>query len=343
MRSSKSVDRAGLTLVEVLVCVGILAILVALGLPAVQQGREAARRAQCLSNLRQVGLANQSYLASSGVFPSPRGGPDVSDGGRYRKDFSSFTHILPYLDQQELFSNINFEVGLRDPYLSRPPEVGAAANVTVMAVSLATFLCPSDSGAGDPGWTGGTNYRVNLGAERWIVWAASPVGGPLSATGPFSPSNARDASVRDGLSQTVAFSEKLRGRVGGRRLNGRTDVVIGFVRGLGYSVDEALASCAAKDGPSEGFLSATGLTWFVGSGAQTWYFHSVGPNSEVIDCAFPSTYPTTGIIGARSNHPGGVVVGIADGSARFVSDSVSLDVWRALGTRAGREIIPDGY
>jgi prepilin-type N-terminal cleavage/methylation domain-containing protein/prepilin-type processing-associated H-X9-DG protein len=330
----------GFTLIELLVSVGIIGLLVALLLPAVQQAREASRRAACGNNFRQIALALQNYQSTHSVYPSASGMPDYTVNEKESlitniraKNFSAYTQMLPQLEQGPLYARLNFEVEMDDLYRYPKPAVILGPNRTAMSATLAVFLCPSDAPGGDPGWTGGCNYRVNLGADRWNTVVESPTDGPLMSFRCTTP-----ASISDGLSNTVAFGEKLRGRVSDPVANPRTDM---FNGGLGapYTADESLNACLAGFDPAR-FFTAAGLTWSVGDPSQTCYNHVVGPNSTMPDCCLFGGDPIAGIVGARSNHPGGVQAAMADGSARFFKTSIDRRVWRAVGTRAGGEIVP---
>jgi prepilin-type N-terminal cleavage/methylation domain-containing protein len=332
--------RSGFTLIETLVAIGLVGLLVALALPAVQQAREAARRASCLNNLRQIGLAVQAYEASFGVYPTNVGNPET--GGRgpsgflFPKNYSVFTQLLPQLDQVPLYNAFNFQVPLLSPYHPAAGgqfRWGIEVNRTVLAAKLTILVCPSDGGgAGGPGWTGGVNYRVNLGTDRWHL-----AQGPLSDMRQYRSG----AAVTDGLSYTVAFSERLRGGNEAKRLDPRRAMIIGGL-GAPYSADESLAACIAQRGAPRGFFPFAGLAWAAGDHGQTCYNHILEPNSTVPDCILAPT-AGAGIVGARSNHPGGVHTALADGSARWVSNTITRQTWRALGTRAGREITGQGY
>lgn len=343
-RHRRGVVRDGFTLIELLVAVGIIGLLIALLLPAVQQAREASRRAACGNNFRQIALALHNYQSTYAVYPSASGMPNFATdktgslitSSYLLKDFSAFSRMLPYLEQGPLFERLNFQVGMENPYTSPPDSkfvVGMEANRTAMSATLSILLCPSDVPGGDPGWTGGCDYRVNLGTDRWDTWVDSPTDGPLMSYRCTTP-----AAIRDGLSNTVAFSEKLRGRVSDPVANPRTDM---FRGGLGapYTADESLNACLAGFDPTR-FLTAAGLTWSVGDPSQTCYNHIIGPNSTMPDCCLFGGDPIAGIVAARSNHPGGVQAAMADGSVRFFKTSIDRRVWRAVGTRAGGEIIP---
>jgi prepilin-type N-terminal cleavage/methylation domain-containing protein/prepilin-type processing-associated H-X9-DG protein len=334
MRAASTSRAAAFTLVEVLVVLGIVGLLAALTLPAAQDAREAARRAACLSNLRQVGLAIHEYHAVHNLLPAnvagirvQRGMPIPPLGPRH---YSFLTQILPQLDQAALFDSINFQVRLQDPYLPfGQPLAEGAANFTAMGTRLAVLLCPSDPGSGSVGRWGPTSYRANMGTERF----GHPVDGPIS--GYKSPVSF--AATSDGLSQTALLSERSRGTAEADRIVPRSTMLYESI-GLPYSVDESVAHCAALVGAPHGFFAAGGLVWAVGSHSQTLYNHILEPNSTIPDCVAPVN-PLEGIVTARSRHAGGVHVGFADGSARFVKSTISRAAWRALGSRNGREVV----
>jgi prepilin-type processing-associated H-X9-DG protein len=313
-----------------LVVIAILAILCALIIPAVQHSREAARRVRCAANLKQVGLAVQSYHSSHGVLPHAWGWPNHSSGSIVlHKQFSIFTQLLPYFDETILYASINFDAGIDDFYLfdSGPEFRRMGANRTVIAAGIDVLICPSDA-AGHEDASGGTNYRVNLGSNRWYYSKDGPMMARFQSTSL--------AHTRDGASNTVAFSEKLRSERD-ERFEPRTDMVVGGL-GLPYSAEQSRARCAeGPDSPLK-FFEVAGLTWFVGTLSQTCYNHVSEPNGTVPDC-ISITNPINGLSSARSDHPGGVYVLMLDGSARFVQETISRETWRAMGTRAGGELV----
>lgn len=334
------------TLVELLVVLGIIGLLAALLLPAVQQAREAARRAGCANHLRQIALALHTYTTTHGVFPALIETPYNLVGQTQpplqihylSRQYSVFTHILPGLDQTALFNAINFEVGVMDPYLF--PDLQSArgfeANATAMSTGLGVFLCPSD-GRARVDRTGGTNYRANQGNMALLGIHPTPASGPFVLIRHLSV-----AGVLDGLSQTAAFGEKLRGHLDGP-LEPRSDMIVS-VHGVFSPVEEMRADCRNQGGAPRGYFTAAGLAWFVGAGSQTFYTHAVEPNSRDVDCMTHGSLAIHGLFGARSNHPGGVHTAMADGSVRFVSNGIRPEVWRALGSRAGGEVIDaSGY
>ena len=318
---------------------GILGILVALLLPAVQQAREAARRVACSNNLMQLGRAVHAYEATYMVLPSACGMPSYvvpnSGSGILRLNhYSAFTQVLPHLEQGLLFDAINFSVGVDDPYI-HGGQFGSEANATAFATTLGVLLCPSDGGGGDPGWTGGTNLRINIGVDRWN-------GYPDNASGPIAPfANSPTAASTDGLSNTVAASEKLRGQAGASRGDPRRSMFLGGL-GLPSSADESYEECRTRLDPSAKGYGAGGLCWAVGTLSQTTYNHVMTPNNAVPDCVLMPSNPICGLVAARSNHPGGVNSLMGDGSVRFVSNSIGRSVWRAIGSRSGGEVVSAG-
>lgn len=336
----------GFTLIELLVSLSIISILIALLLPAVQSAREAARRAACSNNLRQMGLALNSYQSGRGTFPLLYEGLVTSDGTPKGTPlgfgaFSVHSSLLPYLEQPGLYDSINFSVpgpgdaGSFD--VSRPHP----ANGTAARIALALFLCPSDpAGRSDEGWAG-TNYRSNLGTVLPPSGAsAAPIEG---LNGAFAPLRAFGPEVfLDGLSTTAAFSEK---PSGGGTERGAYNRFIGYwwesSGALYTSADELIAICRSRRSDPPFYSNGVGTTWLQPSFKQTYYNHNAGPNRDVPDCigGWNGGEPplSNGSFAARSYHPGGVYVGLVDGHVKFVTNSVGLAVWRGAGTRAGDE------
>src|SRR5947208_13546377 len=164
----KSASGRGFTLIELLVVIAIIAVLIALLLPAVQSAREAARRSQCVNNLKQIGLALHNYHASHGGFPVgflvPTGPvPPESSPQQYR--WSPLAQMAPYLEQANLANslNFNFPLGIRptDGSAFWPPY---PANTTAMATQVAMFLCPSDGAPAPLSGSGPVNYAFCAGS-----------------------------------------------------------------------------------------------------------------------------------------------------------------------------------
>jgi prepilin-type N-terminal cleavage/methylation domain-containing protein/prepilin-type processing-associated H-X9-DG protein len=326
----------GFTLIELLVAIGIISILIALLLPAVQAAREAARRAQCQNNLHQIGIAVQAYHDANGCYPPAVTQLNRPDYGGY---YSIHVRLLPYLEQGMLFNAINFETGtwptdtfyfgpgLALTILNRP-------NVTAMNTSLRVFLCPSDAG---PFRRTGNNYRGNVGVgPKWGTSAEFPDSGNgiFPEIGPI-----RMSQVPDGLSHTAAYSERLQGsgHDDGQAVPERD---MFQMLGVALTADDLLKACriSARVSNKEIYTSA-GMWWFWTGRENTLYNHAQAPNGVVPDCTHGGTLPATDMCTARSRHYGGVNVLMGDGSARFVSETISTAVWRGFGSRNGGELV----
>lgn len=333
--------RSGFTLIELLVVVSILGLLASILLPAVQSAREAARRARCANNLKQIGLALHNYHAEVGSFPInwsdhlpvTTGPPDYVP----TRAFSALTRILPFLDQDALYDSINYQVE------SMPQRTGTRcdypANLTAYWTTVDTFLCPSDYPARLT--PHGTNYRGNYGLGP----------APITTTNTYDSGNGfynftailHAGLFSDGLSHTAAYSERLRGTGNSGRPSPRRD--FSSLRGYPYATerdaDYALRWCrvaATEQFPGPRF---GGFSWFFGDFECAAYNHAQEPNGLIPDCLNPQSEGTDslGIASARSAHPGGVNLLMADGSVRFVGDAIERTTWRALGTRNGGELV----
>lgn len=319
--------RRGFTIIELLVAIGIIAILIATALPAAQAAREAARRTQCVNHLRQIGLALHSYHEQNQQLPI-LAAEDVASG-RPAKFYSAHSRLLPFLGETALYNHINFHVEF-----SRGDLDSQFANRTAAACVIEVFLCPSDPRE-IPGPPGDTNYRANLGSIGKLPFVAAAGG----LDGPFSfLSVRRNADIQDGLSQTAAFSEKLRGDGSSAMITLETDIFL-LPTSTPMSNSQYLKVCGALGKPLPPHDSRHGFTWLLSDTISTLYNHAIGPNSRIPDCGTDGFVPTPGLFPARSWHVGGVNLLTADGAVRFVSESIDLTTWRALGTRAGAESV----
>lgn len=332
--------RRGFTLIETLTVFGIMSVLIALLLPAAQSAREASRRAACENNLRQIGLALHGYSDAQGCFPPAITTADQGRGHIYFGLYSPQCRLLAYLDQTPLFHAVNFDVGTWpvDVYYAAPTSMSVERNLlnrTVYHTGLALFLCPSDGG---PLGRTGNNYRGNAGVgPSFSTWAECPDSGNgiLPELG-----TVRVSQVVDGLSHTVAFSERVRGS---GRSQGPYDPERDLLKRLGIAntADQIVLACRVaghNPNPLDGY-SASGKWWFWTGREQTLYIHAQAPNGSIPDCTYGGIVPAIDMATARSRHPGGVNALVADGSARFIRESIDQNVWRGLGSRNGRELV----
>jgi prepilin-type N-terminal cleavage/methylation domain-containing protein/prepilin-type processing-associated H-X9-DG protein len=325
--------RRGFTLIELLVVIAIIGVLIALLLPAVQAAREAARRIQCTNNLKQIGLAVHNYIGSTNVLPFGQG-PEPSNAWN---GWSSLGMLLPYLEQRSVYASLNFDI----PDGSAP---GVAANTTSQQVRIAAFLCPSDTDR-LTGVEGHTNYTACTGSKPNMNDGITlGVFGGMFGSGPYVPTTVDLSAITDGTSQTAAFSERVTGiglyndGQGPDALNPPGSVL--RIDNLPSDADVVYRICSASnphaaDAILSGLYSA-GSFWHIGTPYGTRYNHVMPPNTW--SCAGEHT-DQAGAHTASSRHPGVVNVLFADGSVRSVKNGINLVVWRALGTKAGGEVV----
>ncbi len=240
-RRTLPTPRSGFTLIELLVVIAIIGILIGLLLPAVQAAREAARRAQCVNNLKQIGIALHNYHSAANAFPPGRMTPDIYLNGyfgttgtqtnytnytileTYAKggwsgDISVHCHILNSLEQVPAYNAMNFaraNVARITTGAGGPRPTIFAPNYTAYALAMSTFLCPSDSNTSDQGISE-NNYRYNFGGSTVSAGAQSTSAQTSAPTirdnGAFTIGPAlTSAQISDGLSNTVFFSERSKG------------------------------------------------------------------------------------------------------------------------------------
>ena len=313
-------QKKGFTLVELLVVIAIIGILVGLLLPAVQSAREAARRMQCSNNLKQFGLAIHNYESTNKRLPA----------GRSPSGLSTHAQLLPYMEQNNAFNMVDFNVAWNH-----------MSNTSALAVNIPTFTCPSDPVSTVPvGWAG-TNYRSNQGSGILNALAPSlssdPNYGYPNPNGPFIPSTyLRMASITDGLSNTAAFSEHGKGDFSNAI---STPMDTFWPQTNPTTPDEAVRDCKAINPLDLQFQrnSNVGAPWLQGSHTTSNYFHVAPPQSR--SCMFPPGRISTT---AKSYHTGGVQVARCDGSVTFVGQSIDLVVWRAFGSCNDGQVLSSG-
>jgi prepilin-type N-terminal cleavage/methylation domain-containing protein len=314
--------RRGFTLVETLVVIGVIGLIAALLLPAVQAARESARRAQCLDHQRQLALAMNAFAAQNNGFPNVAAGRAYQ--GQYLNYVSFYSVLLPHLDQTPLYNAINFEA------LCNAPEHLELSNATVARTTLSFLICPSDPYPYAHAPVAPVSYRGNLGLgeyqhlENGVVTHTFDGVLQTSGTSLYLPLSA----FRDGLSNTLAFSEK---PIGSGKLGQFSAFRDYFTGGGGDTADDWVASCA-KMTMEDGVGLHGGMTWLLARAYCTQFTAKLPPNSPIPDCG-PEGAGHIGCLTARSYHPGGVMAALADGSARWFSSGTTTPVWRALGTR----------
>jgi prepilin-type N-terminal cleavage/methylation domain-containing protein len=306
----------GFTLIELLVVIAIIAILIALLLPAVQQAREAARRVQCRNNLKQIGLALHNYESSHRVFPPGTLG--------FPKVFSAHAHLLPYVDQAPLQNLIDYDYPPLD--FGVPGwEVNEAASKTVVSL----FLCPSDRDRVPGSQFGATNYVASVGSGLVNDGSSNNGDGII-----FVRSSVRFADIRDGTSNTVAFSESLLGSGSASASGSSPADAAREVLELPMGAPTTPSACASPGGGT--WSEQRGAKWINGHYGDTLYNHFYSPNALQWDCG--NGFHNSALTAARSQHTGGVFILLCDGSVRFASDSIDLGLWRAIATRSGNEV-----
>ena len=307
-----SIRQRGFTLIELLVVIAIIAVLIALLLPAVQQAREAARRTQCKSNLKQIGLALHNYESSHSVFPPGAMG--------YPLVWGPHAHLLPYLDQSNLKNLIDANKSPTD-----------AANDEKTKTKIPSYLCPSDSETIPGNLYGSTNYGFNSGSGT-INWGNTRTGGD-GVFYVFSSHRFRDFT--DGVSNTAAVSETVLGSGSTTPGPNPVDRVRQQFKLTASSAHPDDATCdGGSGGDFDGFRANK---WAIGHAGDTLYNHSLEPNDRKWDCT--NSFYSEARMAARSLHAGGVHLLLCDAATRFVSESIDLNIWRALSTRADGEVI----
>jgi prepilin-type N-terminal cleavage/methylation domain-containing protein/prepilin-type processing-associated H-X9-DG protein len=334
--------RSGFTLIELLVVIAIIAILIGLLLPAVQKIREAANRMKCSNNLKQVGLACHNFESAFQYLP-PGEWTRSTDGGTSRPSLMAV--ILAYVEQANKFNQFDFAFDAHT----------GAVNLPARQQDVPIFLCPSETSRAaftEGGLTvGRNNYFGNIGAV-----ADSRADGDLragcfhanSATQPGqTPVGVPFAALGDGLSNTALFSEVMRSQTANSTtVDYTTNVVSGDITPpLPAAYDgRNVSGCAG--GSVARRINYVGLQYHRGGiNHQSFYTHTLPPNWNRKQTTAAAQKYTCGDasfrrahIAASSYHSGGVNVCLADGSVRFVRDSVNFDLWVAGGTRAGGEV-----
>jgi prepilin-type N-terminal cleavage/methylation domain-containing protein/prepilin-type processing-associated H-X9-DG protein len=324
--------RRGFTLIELLVVIAIIAVLIALLLPAVQAAREAARRSQCVNNMKQLGLAMHNYHDSLGSFPiGAMGVRSLIAGGRYPSGtpvgsarVTWACMLLPYIEQGTMANAYNFSYSFN-----------TNQNTTALLSLVSVYSCPSDPNLGSIEQTPARrqgNYNVNWGSSTWyqnMVTTYNPVtgiylpgstqqvfflGAPFTEDKSFGIQN-----ITDGSSNTLLMAEvKIGADISGGTQDHRGDI---------FNDDYQCAMFTALTPPNLSFPDYLG-------GDCNYPYQNNPP------CTVKAPYFNA----ARSYHPGGVNATMGDGHVQFFKNSVNLNTWRALASSQGGEVISaDSY
>jgi prepilin-type N-terminal cleavage/methylation domain-containing protein/prepilin-type processing-associated H-X9-DG protein len=343
--------RRGFTLIELLVVIAIIAVLIALLLPAVQAAREAARRSQCINNLKQIGLALHNYHSVADSFPIGMSANPYSNacGASNPLDYrgwagwSAQAQMLGQMEQQAIYNTCNFNWNPTQD--SCGTTIASKTNSTGVNTIIASFLCPSDPYSGASRIN---NYQPSKGPTTSV--------NALTTPGLFARYTAYSLkSCTDGSSNTIAFGEVLVGNAVANSLYRGNGVVkvsptgaadLDDVQTNPSGVPPMFAACVAmmKSTPSN-IVSDNGYRWADGRQGYASMCTVAVPNdtrAPFSGCRLNPSYSGSDsqeLTNVSSAHPGGANVLFADGSVKFIKSSISQTTWWALGTRAGAEVV----
>lgn len=328
---------SGFTLVELLVVIAIIGVLIALLLPAVQMAREAARRMSCTNNQKQLGLALHNYHDTYLTFPRYNQMAGVSGAS---SSYAAGPHvkILPFIEQSAVYEQI--KTATQNFYQNVSNSESLVQNNRISG-----FVCPSDSVFPDSNRQGNCNYPFSVGSNLGWDIAESRQNGVFCWRKEIN-----FAGITDGTTNTILVGEHLTGDADDSLYRVQSDVV----RGLSWSANDSTAQGAisqatldtagvACENNKSNHSSYAALRWTRGTLEYVMFNTMATPNWKYPSCMTSTSTgnhgSSQGIYVARSRHPGGVNFTLADGSVRFITETIDLASYHALGSRNGGEVV----